>query len=64
VWLDLSYLDDGKFNARVRALHAGSLATKERHFNDSDWFAIALSHIAGKCLTWKKLTGKEAGSVC
>jgi transposase-like protein len=49
------YLDEQCFRFNHRA-------TKYRHFTNSDRFAIALSHIAGKKLTWKTLTGKEAGS--
>jgi len=49
------YIDEQAFRFNHRA-------TKDRHFNNSDRFAIALSHIAGKRLTWNMLTGKEEGS--
>lgn len=49
------YMDEQAFRFNHRA-------TKGRHFNNSDRFAIALSQIAGKRLTWNMLTGKEEGS--
>ena len=50
------YIDEQVFRFNYRA-------TKDRHFNNSDRFAVALSHIAGKRLTWNKLTGKEGAAV-
>jgi hypothetical protein len=49
------YLDEQDFRYNNRA-------TKERPFTNSDRFAMALSQIAGKRLTWADLTGKEDGS--
>jgi transposase-like protein len=49
------YLDEQAFRYNNRA-------TKERPFTNSDRFAMALSQIAGKRLTWADLTGKEEGS--
>jgi transposase-like protein len=37
-------------------------ATKDNPLNDSDRFAVAVSQIVGKRLTYAELTGKEAGS--
>jgi hypothetical protein len=36
-------------------------ATKDKPYTNADRFAIALTQIAGKRLTWKDLTGKEEG---
>jgi transposase-like protein len=49
------YLDEQTF----RYLHR---ATKDKPYTNADRFAIALTQIAGKRLTWKDLTGKEEGS--
>ena len=37
-------------------------ATRDNPLNDADRFAIAVSQIVGKRLTYAELTGKEAGS--
>lgn len=37
-------------------------ATKDNPLNDADWFALALSKIAGKRLTRAEVTGKVPGS--
>jgi hypothetical protein len=37
-------------------------ATKDNPLTNADRFALALSQIAGKRLTWKEVTGKEEGS--
>ena len=49
------YLDEQTFRYHHRA-------TKDRPYTNADRFAIALTQIAGKRLTWKDLTGKEEGS--
>jgi hypothetical protein len=47
------YVDEQVFRYNNRA-------TKDNPLNDSDRFVLALSQIAGKRLTYKELTGKEA----
>ena len=49
------YIDEQAFRYEHRA-------TKDKPFTNADRFAIALTQIAGKRLTWKDLTGKEEGS--
>jgi transposase-like protein len=46
------YLDEQAFRYNNRS-------TKDRPFTNADRFAMALTQIAGKRLTWKDLTGKE-----
>jgi transposase-like protein len=46
------YLDEQAFRYQHRA-------TKDKPFTNADRFAIALSQVAGKRLTWANLTGKE-----
>jgi hypothetical protein len=46
------YLDEQMFRFNNRA-------TRDNPLNDSDRFAIALSQIVGKRLTYSELTGKE-----
>jgi hypothetical protein len=46
------YLDEQMFRFNNRA-------TKDNPLNDSDRFALALSQIVGKRLTYSELTGKE-----
>jgi hypothetical protein len=48
------YLDEQSFRYHHRA-------TKDRPYTNADRFAIALTQISGKRLTWKDLTGKEEG---
>ena len=50
------YLDEQMFRFNNRA-------TKDNPLNDSDRFALALSQIVGKRLTYSELTGKE-GQTC
>lgn len=49
------YIDEQAFRYEHRA-------TKDKPYTNADRFAIALTQIAGKRLTWKDLTGKEEGS--
>jgi hypothetical protein len=49
------YIDEQAFRYEHRA-------TKDTPYTNADRFAIALSQIGGKRLTWKDLTGKEEGS--
>jgi hypothetical protein len=49
------YVDEQVFRYNNRA-------TKDNPLNDSDRFVLAISQIAGKRLTYKQLTGKEAGT--
>jgi hypothetical protein len=49
------YIDEQAFRYEHRA-------TKDKPYTNADRFAIALSQIAGKRLTWNDLTGKEEGS--
>ena len=46
------YLDEQMFRYNNRA-------TKDNPLNDADRFLLALSQIAGKRLTYQRLTGKE-----
>ncbi len=46
------YLDEQMFRFNNRA-------TRDNPLNDSDRFALALSQIVGKRLTYSELTGKE-----
>jgi len=46
------YLDEQSFRYNNRA-------TKDNPLNDSDRFTLALSQIAGKRLTYQRLTGKD-----
>jgi hypothetical protein len=39
-------------------------ATKDNKITDSDRFAVAMCQVAGKRLTYAKLTGKDMDSVC
>jgi hypothetical protein len=38
--------------------------TKDNKLNDADRFALAMSQVAGKRLTYATLTGKDTDSVC
>jgi transposase-like protein len=49
------YIDEQAFRYEHRA-------TKDKPYTNADRFAIALTQIAGKRLTWNDLTGKEEGS--
>jgi hypothetical protein len=49
------YIDEQAFRYEHRA-------TKDKPYTNADRFAIALTQIAGKRLTWKDLTGKEEGA--
>ncbi len=49
------YIDEQVFRFNNRA-------TKDNPLNDADRFALAVSQIAGKRLTYRELTGKEAGA--
>ena len=49
------YIDEQAFRYEHRA-------TTDKPYTNADRFAIALTQIAGKRLTWKELTGKEEGS--
>ena len=49
------YIDEQAFRYEHRA-------TKDKPYTNADRFAIALSQIAGKRLTWDELTGKVEGS--
>jgi transposase-like protein len=49
------YIDEQAFRYEYRA-------TKDKPYTNADRFAIALTQIAGKRLTWSDLTGKEEGS--
>lgn len=49
------YLDEQSFRFNTRN-------TKERKLTNADRFALALSQIAGKRLTWVEVTGQVAGS--
>jgi len=51
------YLDEQVFRFNNRA-------TKDNKLNDADRFALAMSQVAGKRLTYAELTGKDADSVC
>lgn len=48
------YLDEQSFRFNNRS-------TKDRPMTNADRFAIALSQIAGKRLTWVEVTGQVAG---
>jgi transposase-like protein len=50
------YIDEQAFRYEHRA-------TKDKPYTNADRFAIALTQIAGKRLTWNELTGKEEGRV-
>lgn len=49
------YLDEQLFRYNNRA-------TKDNPLTDSDRFALAVTQIVGKRLTYSQLTGKEEGS--
>jgi hypothetical protein len=49
------YLDEQMFRYNNRA-------TKDNPLTDLDRFLLAVSQIAGKRLTYRELTGKEAGA--
>jgi transposase-like protein len=51
------YLDEQVFRFNNRA-------TKDNKLNDSDRFALAMSQVAGKRLTYAELTGKGTDAVC
>jgi hypothetical protein len=50
------YLDEQVFRYNNRA-------TKDNPLNDSDRFALAMSQVAGKRLTYAQLTGKQVDSL-
>lgn len=49
------YVDEQMFRFNNRAM-------KDNPLTNADRFALALSQVAGKRLTWKEVTGKEGGS--
>ena len=51
------YLDEQVFRYNNRA-------TKDNKITDADRFALAMSQVAGKRLTYATLTGKDTDSVC
>jgi transposase-like protein len=51
------YVDEQVFRYNNRA-------TKDNKLNDADRFALVMSQVAGKRLTYAKLTGKGTDSVC
>jgi transposase-like protein len=51
------YLDEQAFRYNNRA-------TKDNKLNDADRFALVMSQVAGKRLTYAELTGKGTDSVC